>query len=270
MIDVKNIKEVFVLKDCARTASVQIWDPNNATTYLGNGECVITDPQGNVLTSTTAVKAIDRIMLHFRSHVGDDTMRSVEIPGSAITGFVCENYAAASEQVSYYGYNGSSGSADINLVADTLYWIKIVSKYNPGRRNVDTFGWRSGVTTPTDADVLLGIAKAINIKKAVDKTFKVQATVLQTGSTASGIAATGTVVKGDKNVLLSGATTTIAAGDILTIATVPYKVDEVLSTTRIKLESPYQGASATGVALTEITDATAGDWGLKIEGLPYE
>lgn len=270
MIDTKNIKEVFVLKDCNRTANVQIWDKNNATTYLGNGECVITDPSGKVLDTTTAVKSVDRIFLHTRSSQGDDVARSVELPGSAITGLFCENYAAATEQISYLGYNGTSGNIDVNLVADTLYWIKVISKHTSHCRDVETFSWKSGYSTPTAADVVLRLAQSINIKGGVngyDPTLRIQAEAL-TDATSVAIVPTGTVTTGSKTVTFSAAVTTLAVGDVLTIATVPYLVEKVISTTQVQINMPYQGASASGVALAEVPKTD--NWGLKITGLPYE
>ena len=71
-MDVKNVKQVFIAANCARTASVQIYDNANATTYLGNGEVVIVDPQGNVLSNTTALKAVEYIQIVQRARTGDD------------------------------------------------------------------------------------------------------------------------------------------------------------------------------------------------------
>ena len=269
MIDVSNIKQVFVLKDCARTVGVQITDPS-APNYIGNGESVITDPQGNVLTTTTAIKAVDRIFIHTRSLSGNDMYRSVELPGSAITGLHCENYAPSYEQISILGYNGASGNASINLVADTLYSIKVISKWNPSCRTVDTFGWRSSFTTPTVADVLLGISAQINTKggvKGYDENLRIKSTVL-TDATPVAITPTGKVTRGSKYVTFSGAVTNIVDGDVLTIGTVPYQVDSVKSSTQVKLTSPFQGNSASAAALAEVPKT--GNWGLKIEGLEYE
>lgn len=270
MVDVKNIQQFHVVKNCARTANVQIRDKFNTTTYFGNGECIITDPQGNVLTSTTALKSVPSILVHTRALKGD-SVYTTEIKGSAIKDFFCENYVAANEQTSILGYNGTSGTIVANLAADTLYWVKVISKYNPGRRIVNTFSYKSGTTTPTVADIALGIAGQINSKggvKGYDETLRIKASVLTDG-TPTAIAATGTVYTGSKLVKLSAATTTLVAGDCITIATVPYMVAEVLSTTKIKLNMPYQAVSATGVALAEISKA-AGNWGLKIEGMKYE
>ena len=83
MVDVKNIQHFHVVKDCTRTANVQIRDKFNTTTYLGNGECVITDPQGNVLTTTTALKSVPSILIHTRALKGDG-IYTTEIKGSAI------------------------------------------------------------------------------------------------------------------------------------------------------------------------------------------
>lgn len=271
MIDVKNIKEVFVAKDCDRTATVQITDPGAPTTYFGNGEMVITDPQGNVLTTTTAIKAVDRIFVHTRSLSGSDTYRSVEIPGSAITGFFCENYTVSNEQVSTIGYNGVAGNFGVNLAADTLYWVKVISKWNPHCRNVETFGYKSGNVTPTLGDVVLGIASKINLKggtQGYDETLKIKATVL-TDAAPVAIAATGKVTRGSKYVQLSADVATLEAGDAITIATVPYQVDRVVSLRSIKLSSPYQGDSDTAAALAKVPK-DSGNWGMAIEGLEYE
>ena len=271
MEDIKNIKQLLVAADCARTASVQIWDTNNPTTYLGNGEIVITDPQGNVLTGTTALKAVDRIFIQQRAAVGDNVFRSVEIPGNAITGYYCENWEPAAEQVSTLGFNGVSGNAIIDEAVGTLYSLKVIPVVSRLRRDPETFGWRSSnVTVPTASDILLGLAAQINNKAAVDKGLRIKATVLTDSPAVDLLSArTATVIKGSKKVTLSDTDATLFDGDVITIDDVPYVIDSVISNTVFTLTSVYTGASATLLDVAHVTDKSDGNWGLQIEGIPY-
>lgn len=267
-MDISNFKEIIIAKDCIRTPNVQVWDPNAVTTYLGNGEVVITDAKGTVLSNTTAVKAVDRIFIKSRSHVGDGTMSSVELRGQDITGFYCEKYAAASEQKVELGYNGTIGNADINLVADTLYWFKLIPLFKRGERNPETFSWRSGFTTPTAADVLTGLSANLNIKADYDKLLRVTSYV-ETDSVSASIGVTGAVVKGSKFVTCSGAHS-LVGGKLLVINSKVYVVEEVRSTTQFVLNQPYLDNSNAAIAIASVTDKSTGNWGLTIEGLPYE
>lgn len=267
-MDISNFKEIIVAKDCARTANVQVWDPNAATTYLGNGEVVITDAQGNILDNTVT-KAVDRIFIKSRSAVGDGTLSSVELRGQDITGFYCENYAAASEQKVELGYNGSAGNASINLAADTLYWFKLIPLFKRGDRSPETFAWRSGATAPTSADVLAGLAANLNIKGKEDKLLRVKAYVETDSAVTAGVGTTAAVVTGSKYVTFA-AVHGLTGGEFLVINSKVYVVDEVKSTTQIVLNQPYLDASNAAIAVSSVDDESTGNWGLTLEGLPYE
>lgn len=268
-MDIKNYKEIIVAKDCARTANVQVWDPNAATTYLGNGEVVITDAAGNILTSTTAVKAVDKIFIKYRDHIGDGTLSTMEIRGEDITGFYCENYAVASEQKIEIGYNGSAGNADIEALANTTYWFKLIPLFKRGDYSPETFSWYSGSSVPEVADILQGLASNLNVKRIEDKLLKVKAYVETDSSAVSGVGTTAAVITNSKYVTFA-AVHGLTGGELLTINSKVYKVDTVLSTTKIVLDQPYLDASDPVAVVSSVTDKSTGNWGMTIEGLPYE
>jgi len=270
---IQNIKQVLIGANCGRTPGVQIWDPSLPDTYLGNGEIVITAPNGVVLDNTVSAADVDRIFIQQRGSINgakNTVYRSVELPGKMITGYYCEKQKNATEQSSILGFNGVSGITSINLVANTLYYIKVIPLFTRGIRNPETFAWKSGNIIPTEADVLLGIADAINTKKSYDKLLKITASVL-TNSTITAVAGTGVISEGSKVLTISGAgITTAIAGNVVKIDGNSYLIDEVKSPTEIKLSMPFQGTSVTNASIDYIEDKTDGDWGLKIDGLEYE
>lgn len=97
-MDIRNSNAIVIAKNCTRTASVQVTDPETVATYYGLGEVVVTDTAGTPLTTTTAVKAIPEIAIHARNQAGEEKA-PVVIKGADIVGYTYENYVLPQEQV---------------------------------------------------------------------------------------------------------------------------------------------------------------------------
>jgi len=276
MFDVKSIRQLFVATNCARTANVQITDVNNATTYLGNGEVVIVNPQGVVLSDSTALKAVEYIRIVQRAAVGDSVYISAPIYGKNVTGFSCGVYTAATEKVVTVGYNGTSGTIANTLAVDLFYSVKL----NPHRNDPmcsfkpKSFSYKADtITVPTQSEVANGIAKRIAYDTQGDSNFSVKVEVLTdstpTGSTSGALTVTkgSTLVKAVTDIDNGG----MVAGDYMLISGVAYKVESINTTANYAiLEYPYQGASGTvadgSASFISAANATnaASKWGIRI------
>lgn len=263
MQDVKNIKKLLVAANCGRTGSVQALDKNLTTTYLGNGEIVITNPLGVVLTDVTATKAVDRIFLKQRASEGDGVYVA-ELHGKSITGYYKQAYTVAREQVS------TLTNPSINKAKETTYWVKVTPIHTPLRRDTQVFSWRSGlVSVPNYSDILVGLAANINLKGSYDKLLRIKAEVTYTGAIAAVAGITFSVITGNKSVT-SSAAHGLTAGAYISIAGKIYKIESVPTTTTLVLSSPYIGVSNAAIAVSTVTDASTTGFSLVITGLPYE
>ena len=262
MQDVKNIKQLLVGADCSRTANVQALDKNLTSTYFGNGEIVVTDASGKVLTTTTATKAIDRIFIKQRASEGDGVYTSVEIPGKAITGYYGEFYTAPEEQVS------TLTNPSINYDKETTYWLKVLPVLNPNRRDTFVFSWRSGKTVPTQAQILVGLANSINLKGSYDKLLRIKAEVTYDGAITA-LANRAVVTTGSKTITSVAHAITVI-GTLIDIDGVIYEVATIPSVDTLTLTSPFVGASKANAVISSVDDATTDEFNLVITGLPFE
>jgi len=187
---VKYVKNVFVIKNCARTNGadllidggpvngVQVYtslDDNKApaTTYYGPGELVVTDPSGLALDSVTANdKTMPGIKIAQRSLNGENTFGSKTLEGKAITGFDIQKYIAPSECAV------TLSAIDASLV-DFSYTVKIrkygsdLPVYNE-TPVVRTAIFKTSAVGNTDVEILQGLADVINRNINIDKDDEIQ------------------------------------------------------------------------------------------------
>ncbi len=203
-MDVRDINNVFVPQNCDRTAGsaetidgasvtgVQIWAPilddgNDAGTYYGPGELLVTDPSGLALTATTAdSKLIEAIQLHMRSADGLNHFGFMDLKGANIKSYNLMPYKAPSEQVSVVH------TITTTIVAGTSYQLKLRRtgsetsgvKYN-------TVGTVEYIAQSGDAaaEVYTGLIAALNTKFNTDIILPVIAAAT-TGGTGTGFTIT--------------------------------------------------------------------------------
>ena len=83
----------LVVDSCARTASVQVHDPETIATFIGKGELVITDDRGVVLTTATALKTVPAINVRIRNTDGKFGPK-IRIPGADLVAYRGKKYVA--------------------------------------------------------------------------------------------------------------------------------------------------------------------------------
>lgn len=195
-MDVNVINNVFVAKDCARTAGTsetidgvsvtgcQIHAPlidagTAAGTYYGAGELVIADTVGRVLTTSNAnTKLVEAIKIHQRSFDGLHHYGSLAIRGEDIVSYNLLPYKAPVVQVvGVYGITTT-------IVAGTTYMVKIRrvgSEMNAVKYPTVKTAKYTAVTGDTKVQVTAGLIAAINKEFSKDTIIPVTATAILDG-----------------------------------------------------------------------------------------
>jgi hypothetical protein len=185
--------------------------------------------------------------------------------------------AAATEQVDYIGYNGTSG--DIDVIDSNLYmvrlWFKGFTENQMSDQLIRHGVYKSG-SSATQSEIAAGLTGNMiaNLSNKNDD-YDIKVERINAGAQANALAtATATVTNGSKSVVFSeDMTSLVVAGTILRFGTTGagtspcYIVtghDSGTTTARVyTLDVPYQGASAT-VAHGSVESVTEGDWGIKL------
>jgi len=189
-------------------------------------------------------------------------------------------YSARVEQVTYLGYNGTSGSMD--AVNSTYYGLQIVLNHTFGMLNnsplVVTIPYKSDASaTQSEVAAGLAIAGTAVFKRQAYKPIKIER--INSGAVANALGtATASVVNGGKQVVFSeDMTALVVAGTILRLGgigagTSPTYIvasaDAGAGAARIyTLDQEYQGATAAALAANLVESVTEGNWGLKFTGI---
>lgn len=285
VLSVKNLQEVLVGKDVARTTNVQITDPTNALTYIADGEIVALDSAGQILTSAMTYSTSPYIQIAQRS--GNNVIVSNKIYGNKLftyTGVGNLSLAQGTEQITHIGYNGTAGALDVSGADD--FYLTITP-------NQDDMQWseqkQKNITLATKASVgtsQLALAKAIvaNVmKKYVTDGIPVTAAMLNSGVGTPFAAATTLAVSHGSPVIVFDAPETLAAGDLIRIGVTGSAVTPNVPVYTVKeahpiipdayiLDQPYAGPSNSALPVADAGTVTAGaDYGIQFVGknLPF-
>lgn len=285
VLSVKNLQEVLVGKDVNRTPNVQITDPTNATTYIADGEIVVLNSSGAIYdTGTMSYSTSPYIQIAQRS--GNNVIVSNKIYGNKLFTYTgTAPGAQGTEQITYIGYNGTSGSLDTSGSND--FYLTITP-------NQDDMQWseqkQKNVTLVTKASVgtsqlILASAVVENVmKKYVTNGLPLTAAMLNSGAAANFAIASAVAVTHGSNVIVFNGAEVLSAGDLIRIGVTGSGVGVEIPVYTVKeahpvianayiLDQPYAGPS--NAALDPTADAgtvTPGaDYGVRFTGktLPF-
>lgn len=290
----KNTMSVLVAKDHTEitTATVQITDPSTAGTFIADGQVVILDSSDNVMTPGTTVSQSPYFRIVAREGATASTAKlnySARMRGVDLLQATYKAYSAPVEQISYVGYNGTTGSID-NTGTD--YLLTVVNDWDDQmwsqQKNRTVYDYTS--TAPTQLTIAKSFSYQVN-QAGFNSTLLgtgpwIKAEMLNDSTTASNLTGspTITIVNGSDVATFSNtvATNGLAVGDILRIGgnaasttTAVYYVsavpstDSSLTSSQVKLHTYYQGvsqaATAMGTGYDRVTGAT--NYGLRFTGL---
>jgi hypothetical protein len=274
-----NIKSVFIVPDLAASAAGTKITPGS----LGAGFIAVCGLNNEILTAAEAAAA-DTIKI-IKDRGVNLPLQQVRISLSEVKTLNGVTGAAATEQITYIGYNGTTGSMPNTI--DTFYEIKLEHVPNAfayGKRpaNYKYGTYQSGSTT-SQVEITTGLVKSLVQNFVPNRTTDWRVfSELVTNATRTAVSGAGTLkfTKYSKIVVASAATasSTFVVGDYIQIAAGNtngvYKIVAKDGTSgNLTLDYAFQGETTTitpGTSSIRITIANAGtatSWGVKITGI---
>jgi hypothetical protein len=280
-----NIKSVFIVPSLTAITPGSIITPGS--TGATSGSVVITSMSNQVLatTATGSLAAWDPTFFDKIKIVKDRganlPLQQVVLTRSQVIGASAVAGKLAVEQVSYIGYNGSTGAMDTTI--NNFFLVKLEHVPNAfayGKRpaNYKYGTYQSGATT-SQAEIALGLVNSLiqNFRPNRTIDWRVFTELTNNGSRAATTATatvTLTFTKYSKTVVASAATasTNAIAGTYISLGSGTslgvYKVIARAASGNLTLEYPFQGETTTVTGASTSYIATAGaNFGIKITGI---
>ncbi|MFT7118792.1 MAG: hypothetical protein ACI9LF_001174 [Flavobacteriales bacterium] len=269
-----HVQQLFIGAAATKTASGTLSDANT-------GEICILSPDGQILTQATAATA-----KAFKIGVNRGTSLDIVsdiIEKANITHYGVKTHAAATAQLDYIGYNGTSGSIEVNNNA--LYYVRLYMEDLNGRSSSDgkrlKFGAYKSTAAATQEAVARGITDSLirNFSREAEEQIKFERICDEAGVALGTAVGPLTFTKGSKFFSaddINDATTNaaLAVGDFIRAGV--GLTDPVYEITAVNgdigtLDIAFQGDNLTAVADTSferITNAAAlaAEWGIKLTG----
>jgi hypothetical protein len=274
MYSVKNVRYFAVGDNLAYTSATSSED-------ILTGEVALVDQYGTVITTSN-----DALNQKFRIVQGRDNTKTPRISDlidpQNITSISFKEHVSPVEQVSHVGFNGTTGS--IEVINNNLYFLRLYLEEIDRLGNAKKpmyYGSYISDATATQWEVAKNVAENFNAnrRKAYEKDVKAEC-VLDVASATEGTHATGdsdtvNVVNGSA-VISEYSTTwggaTAAVGEVLVISGAAYEIIEIINSDTYRVHMPYQGATATNVAVVSYTAASVATTasGIKLTGIERE
>lgn len=264
---IKHVKKISIVPAVAATT---------ATTIAGMSanQVAICDTTGNVLDTTT-VTAVDVIRIVKTGSAAQPlNILSFELDRRGLQVATAKGFVPVTLTVGTIGFDGTSGSIDV--VSDNEYVVTTIDRDSPsygttGYRRIGYFASDSSATQQEIADGLV-LNLAANSETLIAQPYKAE--LLLSGTRSASGSAAHSFINGSRSVTFTGATNFVAGDYIALAATVTtavcYKIQSV-ATGVLTLEIPFQGTTvtvATGAIRISSTNAAAGNFGIKLTGLP--
>lgn len=198
------------------------------------------------------------------------------------TTFSIAKYKAAVQQVTYVGYNGTTGA--LPVANSTDFYIKIRKRDNDAANRSQPMSLFAGPvktdSTGTQAELASMLVRNgyLNFKdEPANNYLRFESVCNDAGAVPTGTTTTFTTVYGSRSVAINGTLTNVAVGDYIRlegtgVTSAVYKVIAYTASTSIVLDSPFVGtAGAYAIAnvrrITAATAATAA-FGVRLTGVP--
>jgi len=271
MQDLVNGTYLYVLKDIARQATSILDD--SVATYLKEGEAVIADASGKLLTTTAAsYTGKDEMYVYYMK--GGKVIKSPVLSASNLKEYKVVPYEATVQKVVYVGYNGTDGCLENNtFIPGTDYMVTLKQNSMLGHvedniRKIRIGSYYNELITSGEAKVAAGLVKSLveNLTDSHNATNYANVTMVASGASTAATAAL--KFTNGSELAIGTAAHGITAGMYIRMSTTltdaVYKVKEVTTKT-ITLDTPFQGVSAS-VTVRRITTPATSAFGLKFIG----
>ena len=275
----KDNKQVFVLRNCTRTTTV---NADNLFSELGYGEVIFVNEDGAIMDTAAKIAASKM----FRAVVGTKGKRSKYsdwIRTEDIKSMKSSKFANSVERKYAIGYNGTDGSVDLNV--GDKYSMRVVGENNEGFGSEPVVpAYHTVVTSDTQMSVLNTMAVLLSKSYESFDTPPIRINLVTEGTGLADGVEEVTATKGVDSISYTGVVastgTAPAAGDYIQISGGTalngedepdgvYKVLYIDTTNKtIVLDRPFQNENITD-ADAEIVD-TDDDAGMIIAGNTVE
>ena len=286
---INNARQIIIGKTPVALGAT---DLKSAAFAAATGEVGVFTKEGvRVNTANSNISAGMEFVIAVSRGAGKSPLVSDLIDGSKVTVANAVTNAAATEQVTAVGYNGTSGLiADVATYAGELYKVTVlVHQFLSGTDSEKLkAGYYQSQLTDGQAEIALGIAGSLikNFSREVsnsngDKPVKAKAVCNAAGTLVIG-AATATISKGSTQLSTNAVITGAVVGDYIRLsetaggiglASPVFKILSIAGSV-YTLDREYQGATMSGLAVAAnvflITAAAgaAGNWGVVLTGTP--
>ena len=244
---------------------------------LESGAIVLCDMGMRRLDNTAyaALAATDKYFVVQGRGANTSLMKSPAITKGSTT-FTIAKYKAAVQQVTYVGYNLTTGS--LPTANSTDFWIKIRKRDNDAANRSQPMSLFAGPvktdSTGTQEELAFALAKN-GLKNFAQEPANgyLKFEVVSNGTLAAIGTATLAATNGSK-LLTYSAAHSLAVGDLVFIAGATYKVAAVPSTTTVTLNIAFQGTTVTALATGTTYASTHGKltvptaFGIRLTGVP--
>lgn len=253
MIATQNsILHLLIGKNIARTGTTAT-DPS-ASTYIADGEIVVTDVDGTILNSTTVLTKQKIVIVQSQGALLP-AIKSPIIEKSGVTSYASKLYVAPILQVDYVGYNAVTAVGDIDVINSNGYEI-IISDVNSqafGSIGIDRFAFFVSDASATRSEILDGLT--ISAFQNQIRTTRPDLIVerVSAATSTNNSASTGTVTATNGSTILTASVSggaELVVGDYIRFGTTVALTAAVyhitaISGTSITIDMPYQGTTAT-------------------------
>jgi len=154
----ENITNVIIAKDINRSGGATAGTVATPA-LLADGEVVITDASLQILNTTNVVD-YDRVFI-VQGRGATKNLKKYVIVRREVEKYLGTVYAAAVEQVSFVGYNGTSGAIDV--INDNKYILRFNRRPNHfvrGNTNWYKYVTALSSTTATEQEIASKLAKS--------------------------------------------------------------------------------------------------------------
>lgn len=290
-----DVMQLLIGKDLgAVSQSKTIGEVVTKYSDLSDGEITVVNAHNKVLSATSVLTddLVKQYGIKVIQRSGTTLINSDFIKQENILNYKGKTDAAGVEQVTYIGYDGTSGSIEAN--SSKLYVVRINLKEQDltgeGQEIILNAPYKSDASA-TQLEVANGVALALanTLNRQTVKPIRVDLLCSAAYFATAVFANTVTVVNGEKLVTVGTNTdyntnVDLAVGDFVRFSapavtgsavTDPvYKVVELTSTTQFKVDRPieatsgsYTAAKLSATVISASRAAAATNWGIKLTGI---
>ena len=286
MLDSKNfIKQVGIARNIARSASAAA-GAVAIPSILADGEVVVTDINGTILNTSTVVGKT-KVQIRQARGIKTPPLKIIELSLAGITSYQGDATAAAVDQVTFIGYNGTTGDFEATSSTEKRFIVKITPTPNSMLFGLIPFNLKDTLfvspASTTKTENAIGMTKALiqnfSNHREIDFNPKFELVASDAGSAIANLTSMRFTKYSKRVSVIAASSITIAAGSYVKVndgsTATQRPVYRVATggtgtTFNITLEWAFQGESALVLAagITAIAAGALTTVGVKISGRP--